>query len=73
MRARIEAIPMPGQWWQDTLDYHVRPALEKVGESVEGWDQEESALVSPEIPPARAERIRDALSDIVLVKVSLAA
>lgn len=73
MRARIEAIPIPGQWWQDTLDYHVRPALEKVGESVEGWNQEESALESPELSSTRAERIRDALSDVVLVRVSLAA
>lgn len=70
MRLRVEPIVTIGQPWIDTLDYHVRPAVERAGENFDSWDLEEAAVTSPEMPPERGAKVETALLDVKIVKVS---
>ena len=70
MKIRIEHVPLAGQAWIDTLDYHVRAAVEAEGLSMENFTQGEEWVESPEVASEVAERIREALKDVPRVKVT---
>ena len=69
MRVRVTPVTNPGQAWIDTLDYHVRPALERAGQSVESWTQDGESLVSPGLDEVVATSLVDTLAEITLVRV----
>lgn len=70
MKIRIEAVPITGQAWLDTLDYHVRTAVEAAGLKLDGWEQGEGWIESPDLPDPQAQGLLERLRDIPLVRAT---
>ncbi|MFN7973147.1 MAG: hypothetical protein U0166_12505 [Acidobacteriota bacterium] len=71
MRIKVVSVPLVGQPWLDVLDYHVRPALESVGDKIDRWAQEDGSLLSPEMTAERAAIVKQALGDVPAARVTI--